>query len=1082
MKISRLLTATALASAGFAIPQVAWAQAAPTTQETEEASTTDEDVVVTGSRIRRPNIEANVPVTSITAEDIFNQGQTNIGDTLNDLPQLRSTFAQQNPGAGVGITGLNLLDLRGLGTVRTLVLVNGRRHVAADILNNASSVDVSSIPNDLLERVEIVTGGNSAVYGSDAIAGVVNFILKRDFEGLQVRGSAAVSEEGFGGNQYASIMAGKNFADGRGNITAHVEYAHQRRVYASDIPWYRRADGFAVVDSDTPGLPQASDGFPDNIFLQDIRANNSITGMVVIPQPQGAGARCGAGTLANNGAPNNLGTSFSCAYIFSGAGALTPVTGTRVGAGPLGTLIGGNAFTGREGTGLSILPSNQRINANLLARFEFSPALEAFLEAKYVRTDSVGNQLGPTFLNGSSASLNDARINMRLDNPFLNPADRTSIASAITASGCGYAFGTAVTASTCQAGTPAQQAARAAAIADGSYRFLFARTLSDSPDRDEIFRRNTYRVVGGLRGTFNEDWSYEVSANYGRFEETTDMRGFVDKQRFYLALDAGRATPGGPIQCRSQFDPASAVGLAGNAAAAAKLAADIAACVPYNPFGAANNAAAVNYFKANIINRAWLEQVDILGYVSGDLSQLFSLPGGPIRFVVGGEYRREKVFNDSDSAADTGLSNAVFLGDFDPEALTVKEAYGEIEIPLFKDIFLLNELTLSAAGRVSEYNNSAGTTYTYNLGAQWSPFAGLRFRANYGRAVRAPNVTETGTPPVPNFANAFIDPCNVNAIANNAIRTTNCQAQLSAAQLANLAPAGYTLGIISGSNPNLSAEKSDSYTYGVVYEPSFMRGFSISADYYNITVNDVIVSLAAQTIVNSCYDSPGLTSPLCGVFARQGVNGASGTQGELSGQIINNSLVSGPQNFARRKRRGLDIEAAYRGEIGSGVKVNTRLIYTHLFQSSNYENPALPDFENILMRELGDPQDEARFDLDLTFGQFTVGYQAQILGAMLVSTYENSFPSNAGVPGSTGLPLNSDVAEILEYPRTVYHDIRLNYRVGSKRENGSEFNLYFGVDNVTGVKPPWGTTATGAGTSIYQFRGRNFYAGVRANF
>jgi len=1085
MNISRLLAATALASAGFAVPQVALAQTTgapsaqtPSTEESEEESTT---VTVTGSRIRSPNLEAAVPVTSITGESVFNQGQTNIGDTLNDLPQLRGTFAQQNPGAGVGITGLNLLDLRGLGTIRTLVLVNGRRHVASDILNNASSVDVATIPNDLLERVDVVTGGNSAVYGSDAIAGVVNFVLKRDYDGFQLRGSTAIAEEGFGGTQYLSGMVGKNFADGRGNITVHAEYARADRVYASDIPWYRRVDGFGVVDSDSPGLPNGSDGFPDNVFLTDIRSNNSFTGLVVVPQPQGTGARCGAGTLANNGAPNTAGTSFSCAYIFTDAGALTPVTGTRVGAGPLGTLIGGNSFTGREGTNLSILPYSQRINTNLLARFEFSPAFEAFVEAKYVRTNAIGNQLGPTFLNGSSASLNDARINPRLDNPFLSAADRATIATAITQSGCGFAFGTAVTASTCQPGTPAQQATRAAQIADGSYRFLFARTLSDSPDRDEYFTRNTYRIVGGFRGTFNEDWSYEVSANYGRFEETADMRGFVDKQRFFLSLDAGRNPVTGAIQCRSQFDPASATGLAGNAVAATRLAADIAACVPYNPFGRGNNAAAVNYFKANILNKSWLEQTDLLAYMSGDLSQLFELPGGPISFVVGGEYRREKVFNDSDSAADTGLTNAVFLGDFDPEATKVQEAFGEVEIPLVKDVFLLNELTLKAAGRISDYNNSAGTTYTYNLGGTYAPFEGLRFRANYGRAVRAPNITETGSPAVPNFANGFVDPCNANAIGNNPARAANCASQLSTAQLANLAPAGYSLGIISGSNPNLQAEESDSYTYGVVFQPTFIPGFSISADYYNITVNNVIVSLAAQTIVNACYDSPNLSSPLCGNFQRQGVNGASGTQGELSGQIINNSLVSGPQNFARRKRRGLDVEAAYRGNLNDDVKISTRLIYTHSFQISNFENPTFPTLENFILRELGDPQDEARFDLDLTFDRLTVGYQAQIIGPMLVSTFENSFVSNVGIPNNAG-PLNADVADILEYPGVVYHDIRFNYRIGEKSSSGKEFNFYLGVDNVTGVKPPLGTTATGAGSSIYQFRGRYMYAGFRANF
>jgi outer membrane receptor protein involved in Fe transport len=223
-------------------------------------------ITVTGSRIRRPNLESTVPITSIGGEQFFQQGDTNIGETLNELPQLRSTFSQQNPGLGIGIAGLNLLDLRGLGTLRTLVLVNGRRHVAADILNNAVSPDVNSIPNDLIERVDIVTGGNSAIYGSDAIAGVVNFVLRRNFDGIQIRGQAGVSDEGFGGNQYVSGMIGKNFGGDRGNITLHAEYAFQERVFGSELPWLRTVDSFGIIDQDPAGLPNGSDGFPDSIF------------------------------------------------------------------------------------------------------------------------------------------------------------------------------------------------------------------------------------------------------------------------------------------------------------------------------------------------------------------------------------------------------------------------------------------------------------------------------------------------------------------------------------------------------------------------------------------------------------------------------------------------------------------------------------------------------------------------------------------------------------------------------------------------------------------------------------------------
>lgn len=1078
MKMKQLLSATALVSVLVGFPGLAAAQTAPSSEATPTES--GDAIVVTGSRIKRPNLESNIPVTSIVGEDLFNQGQTNLGDTLSDLPQLRSTFVQQNPGAGVGIAGLNLLDLRGLGTSRTLVLVNGRRHVASDILSNASSVDVNQIANDLIERVDVLTGGNSAVYGSDAIGGVVNFVLKRNFSGFQVRGNAAVSEAGFGGNQFISAIAGKNFADGRGNITLQAEFANQRRIYASEIPAFRSADGFATIDADSAGLAQGSDGFPDAVFVRDIRSSTIHRfGIVPILQPA-AGGLCGNGTLANNGPANTAGTAFNCNFIFNEAGRLTPQTGTRFGTGPAGTFIGGNGQTGREEELLSILPSNQRININVLARYEFSPAFEVFLEAKYVRTDSVGNQLGPTFINnGPIAGSVDPRIAPRLDNPFLNPADRTTIANGILASGCGSSVGNAIAAVTCRPLTAAERTN----IANGSYRFLFGRTLTDSEDRDEIFRRTTYRVVGGLRGQFNDDWNYEVAVNYGRFEETTDMRGFVDRQRFLLSLDAGLNPMNNQIQCRSRFDPASANGLAGNAAAAAKLAADIAACVPYNPFGQGNNAAATAYFRIPINNRSSLSQFDVLGYVSGDSSQILNLPGGPINFVLGGEYRREKAFNDSDAAADNLLSNSVFLGDVNAPALTVTEGFGELEIPILKDVFLFKELTVNGAGRISSYNTGAGTTYTYNAGVQWSPTGGVRFRGNYGRAVRAPNVSESSFPAVPNFANGFIDPCNVNAIGANPIRGANCTASLTAAQRANLPPAGYSLGIISGSNPDLVSETSDSYTYGVVLQPRFLPGFSLSVDYYDINVSGVIVSLAAQTIVNTCFDAAaGLTNPLCGSFQRN-LTSSVGPSGELPGQILFNSLVSGPQNFASRKRQGMDVEAAYSADISSAVKLNTRLIYTHSFVNSNFQDPARPTFANIILREVGDPQDEARFDLNLIFKEkITFGYQMRVLGSQLIGAFENTFNNNAGVPGATGLPLNADAFDIISYPATFYHNLRINFQVGNSRVGKDAFNLFVGVDNVMDQDPPFGTTATGGGTGIFNIRGRNFYTGFRARF
>ncbi|MCA3255347.1 MAG: TonB-dependent receptor plug domain-containing protein, partial [Alphaproteobacteria bacterium] len=180
MRFDRLLLAgTALAA--FSAPAFAQSAETPAPTQTAQADTaaadnSEEVILVTGSRIARPNLDSPVPIVAISADQLTNTGSLSIGDTLNDLPQLRSTFSQQNSTRFLGTRGLNLLDLRGLGTARTLVLVNGRRHVAGDVLSNGVSPDINTFPTDLIERVEITTGGASSIYGSDAIAGVVNFI------------------------------------------------------------------------------------------------------------------------------------------------------------------------------------------------------------------------------------------------------------------------------------------------------------------------------------------------------------------------------------------------------------------------------------------------------------------------------------------------------------------------------------------------------------------------------------------------------------------------------------------------------------------------------------------------------------------------------------------------------------------------------------------------------------------------------------------------------------------------------------------------------------------------------------------
>jgi len=1083
-------------------------------QATEGASPKREvGITVTGSRIRRPNLESVVPVTSIQGEQFFQKGSTSVGDQLNDLPQLRSTFAQQNPGLGIGIAGLNLLDLRGLAPKRTLTLVNGRRHVAADITSSASVPDVNSIPNDLIERVDIVTGGNSAVYGSDAVAGVVNFILKRNFDGIQVRAQGAEAAAGFGTNYVLSAIAGHNFGGGAGNITLAAEYTHQDRVFGSEVPWLRRLDGLAVIDVDSGGLPNGSDGFPDRTFVRDIRlATTSLYGMVYLSEPT-ANPACGTGLAATNGAGSSVGgVPYNCNYIFLPDGTFTQQTGSRYTTGPLGGFIGGNGQTGREGQLLSIFPKNNRLNLNALAHYEVSEAFDPFIEAKWSHQEVAGNNASPGGIQGTFSQY-DIRERIRLDNPFLTSAQRTQIANLILGTGCNPSLtatcasarstkGLGAYAPTQGVGGPLN-ATDIALINSGVYRFGVGRILQDIGIRDELFTRDTYRIVGGVKGTFNNDWSYEISANYGQFDETDNNNGFLDKQRFMLSLDSGRDPATGTIKCRAQFDPNAAVAFTQNVASAAnvaalqaKLAADIAACVPYNPFGSTDNSAAARYFLLNNITKhARLTELDFQGFLNGDLSQLFELPGGPVSFVIGGEYRKETARYIDDPTVKAEQTNNVIISDFTPPAFKVAEAFGEINIPIIKDQPFFHELTLTGAGRYSRYKKTIGDVWTYNFGGEWAPVRDLRFRGNYGKAVRAPNLSETGFPLVPNFAPNFVDPCTSGSIGANANRTANCTTDLGPL-LAGLPNVTQSLNVISGSNPLLTPEVSHSLTLGAVVQPRFIPGLSLSVDYFSIKVKGVIVALTAQQIANLCYDSPSLANQYCALFTRWRGPGI-GSLGEQPGQILGNSLIQAGVNFAGRVRRGVDLNANYRARLGSKVTLDTGLIWVHTLKNSNYNDPTNPKLEDRILGELGDPQDEGRLDVDLKIGKVTFGYNMHYIGSMFVDFFEDwnalpaACPPGQSTPGVGGCPPNnSDFADIRKYPAVSYHGFRFQWDTGPALRL-KNIQVYAGVDNVFDKHapfnlPPGGSLTsdriTGSQTAIYDARGRNFYAGIKLRY
>jgi len=1013
-----------------------------TSAEQSESDDSDTAIVVTGTRIQNPNVSSPVPITSVEIDDLVDSGSVSLGDALNDLPALRSTFSQGNSTRFIGTAGLSLLDLRGLGSQRTLVLVNGRRHVTAS--PGDFRVDVNTIPTDLVERVDIVTGGNSAIYGADAVAGVVNFVLKRDFEGIRFRAQAGLSDEGDRGTRFGSLTLGENFADGRGNVALSLEYSDSDPLFRDQrdniTGAFSGRNQFQIVE-DRTGEPSTGNGVPDRNFLRGIRNNNISDGGLYssfCPEAVAVGdadfaevsrrraVNCtGLFAPGPSGAAGPRGAELGRTFVFDNDGSLiaNPITtdlrpfGSSNAVGGLGSTLNN---TGLLQAGL------ERYAANFLASYEVSEAFRPFIEVKYVRIDAL-QEGQATFFNNTFS----------IDNPFLSAEDRALLVSS---------------------------------LADGATTFNAFRFDTDFGARGEEHRRETYRIVVGVDGTFNDDWKYEVAFNYGRLDTFYRTNGNVLLNEFSNAIDAVR-NGNGDIVCAINAD--------------ADLTNDDPACAPANLFGSGNvSQAAIDYFGFSSTRDEKAEQYSATAYVTGDSSQLFELPGGPVGFVIGGEYRRDTAFSAFDETTASGATFLNAIADFDPPAAEVWEAYGEINFPILANLPFAEELSFQAAGRVSDYNSAVGTVFAYNLSGTYAPVPDLRIRVGYAESVRAPTLSDQFSTGSQTFANNFQDPCSSQNVANNPNRAANCLADPNVpafnpdgvTPFTNIPNSGVR-GLNAG-NPDIREENSQSLTIGAVFQPSFIPGLTLAVDYYDITVKDVIFTLLGQTIVDQCYDSPGgIDNPFCAVLSRRPDGTFAGQSSRIlngvpeSLPVIGDSFRAGPFNFARLETSGIDFDLNYRTEVFDGVRLDARLLLSYLIKRTQFTDITQPDFADRLKSELGDPAWASTFRLGLDFGDFDLGYELRYIGKQTTAPdFEDQNAFN-GDPAR-----DPDAYPFTFYPDVFYHDVRVGLDVNER------FRFYGGVDNLFDRLPPFGINGTTQGGGIFSTTGRFFYAGVDVNF
>lgn len=1062
MNIGKLLGASALASATL-LAQAAFAQTAAVADQDGPVSTvsaqddaaeeaTDDTIIVTGSRLARPNLASTNPITTVAVDEILS-GDVSLGNALSNLPQLGQTYTSANSTRFIGTAGLSILDLRNLGTSRTLVLVNGRRHVTAQPGSN--SVDINTIPIDLVENIDILTGGNSAIYGPDAVAGVVNFRLRRDYEGVNLRAQGGISDRGDAGNYFVSLTAGKNFAEGRGNVAINAEYTHSDVLYFTDrddqTGAYSGRNQFNAVEhtgiNNNPAAgpirgaePATGNGIPDSAFITGVRNSNiSLGGLLTASCPTTAAtgespaAFAARRTVACSGIANPAGTSalaqFGALYVFNPDGALVPngcITDNRQ-FNNSQNCVGGQGATLNE-TGM-LQPQIDRYAANLLASFEITPAFRPFVEAKFVRIDAL-QEGQPTFFNNTFST----------SNPFLTAQARNTLATI---------------------------------LAPGVTSFTAQRFNVDFAGRGEEHRRDTYRVVAGVEGEFNGDWRYEVAANYGRTESNYLTRGNVLIAEYGRSINAVR-NAAGQIVCAVNADTSTTN--------------DDPNCVPVNLFGNGQaSQAAIDYFGYTSRRDERAEQFVASAFVSGNLAGLFTLPGGPIGFAVGGEYRRETASSSYDEVTRSGLTFLNAIADFRPPALEIKEVFGEVRVPLLAGVRFAEELSIEAAGRFSDYNaGNTGQTFTWNVGGIYSPVRDIRLRATYARAVRAPTQSDLFATQSQTFVNGFSDPCSQNNINNNPNRRANCLAAgVPVTQTFNGITEPFTNITASGisgfnqGNIGLDPEESRSLTIGAVFQPTFIPGLTVTVDYYNIEIEQAIQGLNGQTIINQCYDNEGgIENPFCasifrrpdGTFAgQQNVSHAGAT---VTLPVIGPSFLNQPFNYAKFQTNGIDADVNYSITLGDG-RLNLRGIVSHVFRRNNFTDVARPDFRDRTLSELGQPRWSGQVSANLEMPTFDLFYQLRYEGSQIAggSAYETFFAFDGRDP------LNPDARSESQIwnPETFYHNVRLGIKAAE------DFRFYVGVDNVFDTLPPFGALGIEA-NSPYGNLGRMLYAGATAKF
>ena len=958
------------------------------------------DIIVTGSRIGRRDYQSNSPISTIGGAALATSGQPSLDKAIGELPQFSAAQGAAEVGdvqGGIGFSGgQSNGDLRGLGANRSLTLLDGRRLMpsAPD-----GSIDLNTIPTLLIENVEVITGGASATYGSDAIAGVVNFKLRHNFSGLEISTQLGGATEGDGRTGQVGAIIGGNFGDKRGNAVFAFEYSDRAAVTGANRPFFRD-----IRQLNRPPEGEILAGNFGSSGAPTIAAVNAVLAGYPGTTPiAGTGAYRGAiGVNSDQSIFTTLATP-NCVQNYRGLGA---IPGLNISSNCTQVQVAlGNYF--------DVQVPLKKYNAYAGVSYELSDEITAYFQFNYLES-TARDTTGP----GSTKASGRIILNVPQNSPFVT-------------------------------GNPRLQAILSSIAPAPTGPLKITKLLTAFGNRVETFKYDVWQAVGGLKGKIpGTELSYDIYASLGRSQFTNTGFGDVSLSRVNKILD-GTA------------DGAGCTGFAWNALGNNAIS---AACLAY---------AGRTIHNTNTHNQTVIE-----GTISG---ALFTLPAGDLKFAVGADYRHNQFDYEPDNAliiADSIPYDAISAASGEQN---VKEAFGELFVPLFKDQPFAKDLSLDLGYRYSKYDNFSGKS-TWKADLSWAPIEQLRFRGGYSIAFRAPSLLDLSGPttigqvnigPLPSAG----DPCATTSSLRTGANGLKVAALCVAQGVPSSAISTYTYGSVSaggtsGANALLTPENAKTWSVGAVLDPRFsgplFSRLQLSVDYYNISVTDAIGTLSATDILPRCFNSDGASNP---TYSLTNAYCARITRDPATGTIVN--IGAGKFNFATYKVDGIDTQLAWRigldafgapPEAGS-FEINSVVSYTKgykvagLFGSPTLNYAGSAGFGGV-GGGISHPKWKANTSLTYVNDKFSITGRWRYIDKMVHSdVVANAAATTPGIPAYS------------------YFDVNIAFNVAKR------FMFGLGVNNLTDKTPPFISAASlTTDAATYDVIGRRWYVSGKVKF